>query len=116
LVLIFSIFIYLFILHTASSISPKDQEGEDAWLPSTAPLHHHPQTERHVVTKTQILVTFTVIIMGTTMLLIKELVTNIHHISEQARVLYCTILKVASKNVGYYMTHAMRTQSKLEKI
>jgi hypothetical protein len=86
-------------------------------MPGCPPLppHHHPQTELHVVTKTQTLVTFTVIIMGTTMLLIQELVTNIHHISEQARVLYCTILKVASKNVDYYMTHAMRSQGKLEK-
>jgi hypothetical protein len=78
-VLIFSIFIYLFSLPPASSISPKDQEWEDDWLP--------------------LLVTFTVIIMGTTMLPIKELLTDIHHISEEARILYCTILKVASKNV-----------------
>jgi hypothetical protein len=50
------------------------------------------------------------------MLLLRELVTNVHHISEQARVLYCTILKVASKNVDYYMTHDIRYQGKLEKI
>jgi hypothetical protein len=44
------------------------------------------------------------------------LLTDIHHISEEARILYCTILKVASKNVWLLYDHDMRSQGKLEKI